>query len=252
MNKKIVFFLLFFFFGGMAHSAEVSKTPDFKEAAALYESGKFREAAVAYGSIADEKKGGVAVFYNLANAELRSGNKGKARLCYERALRLDPRDPDVLWNLQVLKNALTDRIEPPPDPLAVASFLKSFSERYTLDEAAVAVSGFLAALAFLSLVAWKIPSVKVFSGVLRGLLLLFLGASLFLFGLKWMQVKDRAVIVLVKEVTARYGPTQKETKAFVLHEGARVRVLDETQDWFYVRLDDGNEGWLPKNTCEVV
>ncbi len=246
MSKYAVSLFLFLLVGTNAHSA------GFKEANALYGSGKFHEAAAAYGSIAEEKKGGVAVFYNLANAELRSGNKGKARLWYERALKMDPRDQDVLWNLQVLKNALTDRIEPPLDPLAVVFFLKGFAERYTIDEAAVSVLGSLAALALFSLMAWKFPSAKVFSGILRGLLLFFLGVSLSLFGLKWSQVKDPSIIVLAKEVTARYGPTDKETKAFLLHEGARARVLDQTQDWFYVRLDDGNEGWLPKNTCEVL
>ncbi len=246
MSKYAVWLFLFLLVGTNAHSA------DFKEANALYESGKFREAAVSYGSIADEKKGGVAVFYNLANAELRSGNKGKARLWYERALKIDPRDPDVLWNLQVLKNALTDRIEPPLDPLAVKFFLKMFAESYTTDEAAGVVSGLLAALAIFSFFGWKIPSIKVFSGFFRVLLLFSLSAAVFLFGLKWTQVKDPSVIVLAKEATARYGPTNKETKAFILHEGARARVVDSTKDWLYVRLDDGNEGWLPKESCETI
>lgn len=252
MRKKAALFVLFLTIGGSAYSAETPKVPNFKEANALYETGKFREAAAAYGSIADEKKGGVAVFYNLANAELRSGNKGKARLWYERALKVDPRDPDIFWNLQVLKNDLTDRIEPPLDPLAVASFLRMLAECYTVDEAAMAVSGFLAALAVFSFLAWKFPALKNFVGIFRVLFFLFFGCALFLFILKWTQVKDPLVIVLAKEVTARYGPTNKETKAFVLHEGARARVIDETKDWFYVRLDDGNEGWLPKNTCEIL
>lgn len=259
MRKKIALLVLFLALAarlpcgqGNAFSAEAPKTPDFKEANALYEAGKFREAAAAYGSIADEKKGGVAVFYDLANAELRSGNKGKARLWYERALKVDPRDPDVLWNLQVLKNALTDRIEPPLDPLAVGFFLKMFAERYTADESAMAVSGLLTALAIFSFLGWKVPSIKIFSGIFRALLLFSFGAALFLFGLKWTQVKDPSVIVLAKEVTARYGPTNRETKAFIVHEGARARVVDSTKDWFYARLDDGNEGWLPKSACETV
>src|SRR3989338_4285947 len=190
MSKYSAWLFLFLLVGTNAHAA------DFKEANALYESGKFREAAVAYGSIADQKKGGVVVFYNLANAELRSGNKGKARLWYERALKLDPRDPDVLWNLQILKNALSDRIEPSLDPLAVSFFLKMLAERYTTDESAIAVSGFLMVLAIVSFLGWKVPSIKFFSGIFRGLLLFFLGTTLFLFGLKWTQVREPSVIVL--------------------------------------------------------
>jgi SH3-like domain-containing protein len=30
----------------------------------------------------------------------------------------------------------------------------------------------------------------------------------------------------------------------VLRQGARLEVLEERSDWFRVRLDDGQEGWV--------
>ena len=229
-----------------------TKAPDFKEANALYESGKFREAAAAYELVADEKKGGAAVFYNLANAQLRSGNKGKARLWYERALRIAPRDPDILWNLLVLKNALVDRIEPPPGPLELGSISRSAVARFSIDEAAEALSALLFFWVAVSFLTWKFPAFRNGGRSAQRAVFILIALTSGLFALKWTRSKDPQVVVLSKEVTARYGPTVKETKAFTLHEGTVARVTDETKDWIYVRLEDGHEGWLQKNSCETI
>jgi len=58
--------------------------------------------------------------------------------------------------------------------------------------------------------------------------------------------------VLYKEVTARYGPSDKETKAFVLHEGASAKVLDQTDGWYYIFLQDKNTGWVSKKSCAII
>ena len=49
--------------------------------------------------------------YNLGNASLKAGEKGQARVYYERALKAAPRDENLLWNMQILKSSLADRIE---------------------------------------------------------------------------------------------------------------------------------------------
>ena len=49
-----------------------------------------------------------------------------------------------------------------------------------------------------------------------------------------------------------YGPSEKETKAFVLHEGALARVIDQTDEWYYIFLQDKNNGWVLKKSCEIV
>ncbi len=236
-----------------AHGASAqSKASDFKEANALYESGKFKEAAERYGSIAEEKRGGAAVFYNLGNAELRAGRKGKARVWYERALKIKPRDADILWNLQILKNALTDRVDPPADPFGVVEIYKKITDFFSINEAGSILTSFLFLLAVVSLLAWICPPARCSGRAAQGplLVLILIVAGLFL--IKWTRVKEPRVVVLSKEAAAHYGPSAKETKAFVLHEGSEARVLDQTKDWFYIRFDNGSEGWLPKDSCEMV
>ncbi len=229
-----------------------TKASDFKEANALYESGKFKEAAQRYASIAEEKKGGAAVYYNLGNAELRAGRKGKARVWYERALKTSPRDPDILWNLQILKNALTDRVDPPADPFGFVEIHKKITDFFSIDEAGVVLTSLLLLWAVVSLLAWGYPAAQRPGRAAQGLLLILIFSAAGLFVLKWIRVKDPVVIVLSKEAVAHYGPSAKETKAFVLHEGSQALVLDQTNDWFYIRFENGSQGWLPKDSSEMV
>src|SRR5439155_26228316 len=70
---------------------------DFKAANALYDAGKFAEAASAYEKIEPKT---ASVYFNLGNACFRQDKLGWAVLNYERARRLEPRDPDILANLK--------------------------------------------------------------------------------------------------------------------------------------------------------
>jgi SH3-like domain-containing protein len=65
-------------------------------------------------------------------------------------------------------------------------------------------------------------------------------------------LREPAAVVLEKEVYAHYGPSERETKAFLLREGVEVKLLDESKGWLYVSLGEKNPGWVPKASCEVV
>src|SRR5438552_3976095 len=85
---------------------------DFKSANALYDAGKFAEAAAAYEKIEPKTAN---VFFNLGNALFRQEKYGLAVLNYERARRLAPRDPDILANLRFTQQRLgVDDVNTPP------------------------------------------------------------------------------------------------------------------------------------------
>ena len=85
---------------------------DFKAANALYDAGKFAEAAAAYEKIEPKT---AHVFYNLGNALFREDKLGSAILNYERARQLAPRDPDILANLKFAEQRLgVDDVNTPP------------------------------------------------------------------------------------------------------------------------------------------
>jgi SH3-like domain-containing protein len=46
------------------------------------------------------------------------------------------------------------------------------------------------------------------------------------------------------------GGTSKDL--FVLHEGTKVRILDQIGDWQNIELSDGRQGWLPASDMEII
>ena len=229
----------------------ISQQSAFTDANAKYQSGDFKGALASYESLLNSGKETVALDYNLGNAHFRLGHKGRALVYYERALRIVPRDPDVLWNIGILKTAVADRIEPPDENLLVF-WIRKITDRLTVNEISLALSGLLVLWAFSAFLTFIFPAMKPVGRGLGILTLMFALPAVVLFGFKWLDIKDPQVVILDKEVQARYGPSDKETKAFTVHEGAEAKVTDESKDWLFITLSSKNSGWIPKKTCETI
>lgn len=221
------------------------------EANTKYQSGDFKAALNSYENILQSGKETAVLDYNLGNTHFRLGHKGKALLFYERALRISPRDPDIRWNLDILRAAVTDRIETADEGLVVY-WIKKIVERFTINEISLILSGLLIPWMGIVVLTFIFPLIKPL-GKGFGILILILSLPMaVLFGFKWLEVKDPQVIILEKEIQARYGPSDKETKAFTLHEGTKAKVADESKDWWYISLPNKNSGWIPKKSCEII
>ncbi len=232
----------------VAHAASTETT--LEPAAAYYAKGDFDKAAELFDALIERGQIHSAIYYNAGNAHLKAGRPVQALLRYERAARLAPRDKDLLWNIQIAKRSFQDRIVD-----ATVWWLKPLLNLLfyvRLDELGVA---FLVAtlIWFLgSLVLWFQPTVRGFSQSLLIAAWLFVPLTGVFLGVKLYETKDPQVVITQKEVLARYGPSERETKAFALHEGAQGRITDRSRDWYYVTLVDNHAGWIPKNSCEIV
>ena len=223
----------------------------FEEANARYQSGDFKKARELYEKLAHAERPTAAIYYNLGNAYFRLGEKGKALIAYERALKGTPRDADIRWNLAILKSVLADRVNEGNENFVLFA-LKKRAKSFTIDELNILFTLSLLLFAVCMGVVFVFPSSKPFFGFVQTLLVLFMVAAAVLWFLEWRDVREPSIGVLAKEVSAHYGPSYKETKAFVLHEGAEAKVRDETDKWYFIALPDGNSGWIPKDSCEMV
>ena len=235
----------------LCHGLFASEPSLFQQANAKYQAGDFKSSADLYQKIIGTGHASSTVHYNLGNATLRLGQKGEALLYYERALKASPRDKDLRWNIQVLKNALSDRIEDKSsNPLYTP--IEKVLDLFTQDELALSLGAALAAWALLALLGCFFAALRAAVGFFRMWALLFIFISAASLGLKWTQTKDPLAVILEKETTSYYGPSDRETKAFVLHEGAEGKILDESGDWVYIALKNKNTGWIRKNACEII
>ena len=59
-------------------------------------------------------------------------------------------------------------------------------------------------------------------------------------------------IIFTPQVSGKSSPDNSGTDLFVLHEGTKVSVEDEVGEWFEIRLSDGNKGWVPVNSLNII
>ncbi len=86
----------------------------FYQATELCSEGKYTVAAEMFESIVEEGQVSVSLYYNLGNAYFQQDKIGKAVLNYERALRLNPKQADVLHNLSLAQGQIAKKIDAYP------------------------------------------------------------------------------------------------------------------------------------------
>ena len=60
-------------------------------------------------------------------------------------------------------------------------------------------------------------------------------------------------IIMAPSVTVKSTPNEGGTDLFILHEGHKVNIKDNTmREWKEIQLEDGNVGWVPTSVIEII
>jgi len=63
---------------------------------------------------------------------------------------------------------------------------------------------------------------------------------------------DQPAIVFDSEVQIKAEPNKRSEAVFVLHEGTKVNVLDELNEWKKIKLVDGKTGWVTSESIKML
>lgn len=230
-----------------------SQTSDWQRAEQLYSNKQFVEAAELYESMFQYGES-ADLYYNYANALYKSNQIGLAILNYERALRLDPNNDDIKFNLEFVNNMKTDKIEP-IERFFFAEWLDALARMLTSNQWA-----YVSIISFFLMLLWGLFYLfgrKVWLRKLAFFLALFLLVlSVFTmvnaFKMKSLIENNPAAIVLSGSVSVKSSPDESGTEVFVIHEGTKVSIISTLAEWSEVRLADGNIGWLQTSTIEKI
>ncbi|WP_337641898.1 BatD family protein [Prevotella sp.] len=219
-----------------------------------YAKGNYLQASKDYSDLLKVGES-VELYYNLGNCYYRLGNITKSIIAYEKAHRLSPSDRDVTFNLEFVREKTIDKIE--------RQEKNFFSAGYTMLQN------------LMDMDAWARLSIVAFFACLGMAMLFLLGRdewmrklgfyvallSVFVFVFStlfaWQQkhnfdARDRAVVV-APSASVKQTPSDSSADAVVVHEGTAVQIVDRTMsDWYSVKLDDGKEGWLKRNSLEII
>lgn len=219
-----------------------------EEAMTAYDSGKFAEALKFYSSKLDLAKPSPAILYNMGNCLYQMGDYAKALVCYERALRLQPRGSDILENLNLTRRKLflpeRYRIEAPADAIPYLRDMLRTDEWIVFG--AFGVLLILVAFGLRNLNLGKVIC-RTVGGIGIGIVILSVAA---LFWQDQTSYSEKYAIVTVRNAPLYSLPSDQSGKPLMrLKAGEEVSVEEKRLDWLRIRVGD-TEGWIRTQDLE--
>ncbi len=195
------------------------------------------------------------VYYNLGNSYYKTDNIAKAILNYERALLLEPGNSDIRANLEVARSKTIDKMEAAPEIFFVSwinDLINCMSERAWSIFAIVFFLLFIVTLYFFIFSKQVLIKKIGFFSSLACLILVVL-ANIFAAQQKSKLTQRNNAIVMNPSVVVHSTPSESGTNLFVLHEGSKVLIKDNSmKEWKEIQLEDGKVGWIPTEALEVI
>ena len=218
----------------------------FENANSAYNAGQFEKAVMLYREILESGLHSAELYFNLANSYYRLNQVGESIFYFEKAKQLQPMDEDININSAFAQNMAIDAVEVLPKSqftLMEEKTIELFSQ-----EGWAYVIVFMAWLLvfFWGLYLWnKAPVIKrtfFVSTLVLGLLLI---GSLFIAVVKSSITAENTYGILFDEKIEVWAePNSRAEVLFLLHEGTKVQMFDQLQEWQKIRIANGSEGWI--------
>lgn len=247
LSLFIVALFLLFAASGIAISANPAET--FKKANDLYRNGNWEEAAKFYETLTAEMPLSAELYYNLGNAYYKMDNIGKARLNYERARYLDPRDNDTRKNIEFIKGLIEYKVEDKRN-----WYLRKLNEALSwLTFQELLLLCLFSYLLLLSVLFIKLFFRRPLLGRLSIGLIVFFAVTVLCGLFKYNLSPDKKLaIVTAPSTEARYGPSKEDKTVFRLVRGMKLSIAKRSDSWCLIRLLNGESGWVPAGDIEAI
>lgn len=230
----------------LAFTAQGQPEALFEKAAEAYNAGEYETAASLYENILDQDLHSAALYYNLGNCYYKLNKIAPSIYYYEKALLLDPGDKEIENNLAFARNMTLDAIEELPETDLNRAYnqltgILSFDQWAQLS--ILMVIGFVIAISLYFYFRFPKPKRLAFTFGMFALAI-SLVAILFAYFQYTIYLEEQPAIIFAEETTVRSEPNNRSEQAFLLHEGTKVNILEELNDWKKIELKNGQSGWL--------
>lgn len=226
----------------------------FEKGNELYKAGKYEQAINAYGSVLKSNQHSSELYFNLGNCYYKLNKVAPAIYSYEKALVLSPNDREVINNLKFAQKRTIDEVKVVPK-VGFAKLLRDFTGIYHYNTWAwiaigLSISFLLAFLVYYFSETTLAKRISFF--VMFALIVFIVIAAAAAFFEKSHYDNEKPAIVFAEIAEVRSEPQSGSSVVFVLHEGTKVFVEEEVDNWEKVQLTDGTEGWIEKHAIKEV
>ncbi len=225
-----------------------------QKANTAYQAGFYENAATLYEQIIEQGKVSSVIYYNLGNSYFKMDEISKAILNYERALKLDPSNEDITYNLRIANNKIVDKIDQLPQ-LFYIKWWKSLKQLSSPDGWATLFIIFF--FTFFLITAFFLLSTSIRlrrTFLISGLVILVFSALSFILALQTYKESafNRDAIVFTPSLPVKSSPEESGIDLFVIHEGLKVQIIDHLTGWEEIRIANGSKGWVKSETIERI
>ena len=242
MRKLLIFISVFCFITAWGQG----KDSTFENANAAYNAGQFENAVILYKKILDNGQHSAELYFNLANSFYRLNQVGESIFYFEKAKQLNPNDQDILVNAAFAQNMAIDAVEVLPKSQITQWKEKTIGLLSQEGWAYFAVFLIWLLVLFWGIYLWnKVPFVKRTFFLLTIVSALLLMGSLSMAFIKSSNAEETTYGILFNQKIEVWAePNSRAEVLFLLHEGTKVQMLDQLQEWQKIRIANGSEGWI--------
>jgi len=239
---------------GMAAAGDSSFDSLFQLGNQHFKAGDFVSARDAYETLIRQGCNDPAVWYNLGNCYLKTGDIGRAVISYRRAARIRPGDADIHANLELARGLVAEPIE---ENTGGGLFHGVLAAAESVGAPALTV---LTALIWVFLHGLLIAAIvarrkrmrrRLFRGAIGAAVIWIVIAAMLGTLIGDRELTRHAVAVGNPEI-ARSGPGEHFTDVYMQQPGYEMVVRREQSGWLEVILPNGYTGWVPRESVEIL
>lgn len=253
---KVVVHIIFIALCSLTVFAVQAQTQDslFNSANKLYQQERYMEALEKYQAIEKLNLESAALYFNMANIYYRTNQVAPSIYYYEKALKMDPANRDIQFNLEFANRMILDNIEPLPKSIW-QKFMDGIILKFTYETwSKIAVGlAFVFAILFLMYHFSYSTAKKRIYFLTSILTVIFVTSSLF-FAYRNKHHMDTNIeaIIFSPAVEVKSAPTNSSDVYFELHEGTKVRILESLDNWKKIKIADGKMGWIQMESLKQI
>jgi tetratricopeptide (TPR) repeat protein len=218
----------------------------------FYKKGNYQEAISFYEQVLLTKKHSADLYFNLGNCYYKLNQVAPAVYNYEKALLLSPMDAEIQNNLKFAQKLQIDDINS-AQTVGFNKVIEDFTSSLHYNTWAwfAVFLAFVFLLSFLGYYFSQRTAYKrfYFIGMFLVPLLILVTVSAAL-SEKNRIANDKPAIVFAEIAPVKAEPKQDLPDAFLLHEGSKVFIKENLDQWVKIQLIDGTEGWMLKSNVK--
>jgi tetratricopeptide (TPR) repeat protein len=207
-----------------------------------------------YGAILESGFESPDLYYNMGNAHYKMSNIPNAILYFEKAITLNPSNEDYSYNLTLANKQIVDEIQPLPTPFYTQWWNTLIHATSSFTWAILTIVSVI--LLVVNVLLYRFSRTSQNKRIAFFLTLVFVSTSglFYSFGRSQYHQKEKNnfSIVFAERATIFNEPNLNSTTLFIVHQGLKLKILEQEHNWYQIQLPDGSSGWIPSEEVELI